>query len=717
MARVMKGPAGAAERIIRVPANSPVSDGPSTVSPAAVPAERSAGAAPSWLTATGGAIVSASFFIFVPALKPFAFGVWYQSEPVIAALFACAAAATLCLALMAALRYPVTAALTHPLTLAISALALWSAAASLAAPLPVRSAMGPPQTGEGVLWYASLAVLTALTLAVWQRRRVRQAIVGSAAVSGVILLALNVSEPIGSPWRPVVWPEFAALLGLSVIVIVASDKSLRWPAPLARRLGRLAGPALSGPDPLRMAAALALGGAIVATSQNKTAIGIAAAAIPAMLILARAIGTGRSWRVLAAVAALALTVAVPAGMYWLGTAQGLESPLSRTEMILVAFEALRSDPMLLVHGAGWGSFNDVLYGFLNRVRDVRAVTETWQQSLGNTGGGAFHTHNTYLEATLSAGLPGGVLMAALPVMAILCARRRSRALLCAVWVAIAGLLAAWFTLPVAVPFQAVAFAATAGGVRRRSPSGTAMTRRLAAGIALIVAVTLAAGSALAIRVAADSDRLLAVIRSGRPPASDAPPFLLWDRGQGGSHLWWIALDLTHELAAKGQNGQPLTESEVFWFETLLRAVDRHVADLPSSTRLKSLTLIMRDELATKMGDPRLDRLREWEVPAWSQKLFALLDQLPGRVDLSVPFLDLLVTSNNGPVAIRVGNELLLRNPDDPVALWFTGVAMAPTAEWGNLGQARLLRAVDAGVERVIPLTPEIRDRLHELRRD
>lgn len=125
-----------------------------------------------------------------------------------------------------------------------------------------------------------LAVLTALTLALWQRRRVRQAIVGSAAVSGVTLLVLNVGEPIGSPWRPVVWPEFAALLGLSVMAIVASDKSLRWPAPLARRLERVAGRASSGPGPLRMAAALALGGAIVATSQNKTAIGIAAAAIP-----------------------------------------------------------------------------------------------------------------------------------------------------------------------------------------------------------------------------------------------------------------------------------------------------------------------------------------------------------------------------------------------------------------------------------------------------
>ena len=74
-------------------------------------------------------------------------------------------------------------------------------------------------------------------------------------------------------------------------------------------------------------------------------------------------------------------------------------------------------------------------------------------------------------------------------------------------------------------------------------------------------------------------------------------------------------------------------------------------------------------------------------------------------------------SNNAAVAINFGNELLLRNPDDPVALWFTGIAMVPTVEWGNLGQARLLRAVDTGIERLIPLTPDVRKMLHGLRRD
>jgi hypothetical protein len=450
---------------------------------------------------------------------------------------------------MAALGYPVTGALTHPLTLVTGALALWSAIASLAAPLPIRSMMGPPQTGEGILWHVTLTALTGLSLAVWQRRLVRRAIVASGALSGIILLVLNVNEPIGSPWRPVFWPEFAAILGLFVVAMVASDTSLRWPSAIVRRIGGLpplAARVVATPAPVRVTAALLLGGAIVVTSVNKTAIGIAVLVLPAMMALSWLIGTGKLWRGLAVVAAITITFAVPAGMYWLAIHKGLESPLSRSEMIAVALEALRADPRMLLHGAGWGSYNDILYRFLDHVRDVRVASETWQPSLDILGGGAFHTHNSYLEATISTGLPGGILMLALPVTAILCARRRSHALLCGVWVAVAGLLAAWFTLPEAVPFQAAALAATAGGLRRSSVRRAASpgiralsTRLLYSGITTLAGVVLMTASAMTVQLASSAQYVLTNMKSGGTVNRELPPWLLSDHGQGGAHLWWL----------------------------------------------------------------------------------------------------------------------------------------------------------------------------------
>ena len=31
-------------------------------------------------------------------------------------------------------------------------------------------------------------------------------------------------------------------------------------------------------------------------------------------------------------------------------------------------------PLMLLHGAGWGSYNDILYRFLDHVRDVRVAS-------------------------------------------------------------------------------------------------------------------------------------------------------------------------------------------------------------------------------------------------------------------------------------------------------------------------------------------------------
>jgi hypothetical protein len=139
-------------------------------------------------------------------------------------------------------------------------------------------------------------------------------------------------------------------------------------------------------------------------------------------------------------------------------------------------------------------------------------------------------------------------------------------------------------------------------------------------------VMLMAASVVTLQLASSAQYVLTNMKSGGTVDRSLPPWLLSDHGQGGAHLWWLTLDLTHRLAAKGREGQPFTTSEVYWFETLLRAVDRHVAERPSGIRLKSLTLIMRDELATEMGDPQFDRLREWEVPTWSQKLMAMVEE-------------------------------------------------------------------------------------------
>jgi hypothetical protein len=673
------------------------------------------------LPVCGGIILAASLFIFVLALKPFAFGVWYQSESVTAALFAGGSGAALCLAFMAAFGFPVGGALRHPVVLVTGGLGIWSALTAIEAPLPMRSFFGPAETGEGVLWYFTLAVQTALALMVWPDPRIRRMIVGAGIVAGLTIVGLNVPLPIHSPWRPAVWPEFAAYLGIYLLAIVASGISVRWPGIVGRMLARIpmVGAAIAAPGTPRLLAALLVGMAIIMTSQNKTAIALALAGLPAAM-LATVLIRHRGLRM-----AVTITVAVLAplgivgGMYWLGIHQHLESPLSRTAMSRLVVTALESEPQLLLHGTGWGAFNDVLYRYGYLVRDATLATETWQQSLGHTGGGAFHSHNGFLEATLSTGLLGGLLYLAIPLTAILCSRRRHGGLLAGVWIVSSGLSAAWFALPLVVPFQALALAATVGGTPCRHPTRPRFTptfRRILGGSAIVCcAILLATGAILTTATALRGDRLLKTVGERAPTDPLAHEYLLPDNDRGGAHLWWIALDYGYRLKEKGEAG-PLTGDQLRWFDILLRAVDWQAEHQPTSLRLKTLRVILRDILATSLNDSRADPLRRREVPRWGQAVQDLLAQAPHRSDVAIPYLSLLLQTGNGPVAVRFANTMLLRNPDDPVALWFSGLSMLSRPPWTLFGKARLMHSIDAGVGRVMPIDGDLRTTL-EAERD
>ena len=86
----------------------------------------------------------------------FALGIWTQAEPVIGAVHL---AGALCFAGLAwhwkRNGLPKTW-LRSPTFLAPLSLAIWNLLCSLGAQWPLQSILGPPQTGEGAIWYLDL---------------------------------------------------------------------------------------------------------------------------------------------------------------------------------------------------------------------------------------------------------------------------------------------------------------------------------------------------------------------------------------------------------------------------------------------------------------------------------------------------------------------------------------------------------------------------------
>jgi hypothetical protein len=112
----------------------------------------------------GTLVLTLGFFIYVLALRPFAFGIWFQSEPVTTSLLALGALAAPCLLALELTGHPVADVLARPPVQLLTAFVLWSALASTLQSFPARSWFGPPEIGEGVFAFLALLLLTILAI-------------------------------------------------------------------------------------------------------------------------------------------------------------------------------------------------------------------------------------------------------------------------------------------------------------------------------------------------------------------------------------------------------------------------------------------------------------------------------------------------------------------------------------------------------------------------
>lgn len=344
------------------------------------------------------ALACAVLFVWIAALPPFQVGLWFLTEPVEIALFAAGALAAVILLFHPRGEW----AMRHPLVLIPLGLALLTAATAPFHQFPLRSAFGPPHTGEGGFWFLTMALLVAL-FRVADEPMVRAA----ALASGITLLGLwCVGIKVNS------FPDYLAFVGLSIIVL---------------REGGSRATSLDG--------MLVMGVALVAASGSKGAWLL----VPALMAL-----------VFARVPRVALAVAAPIlAMVAIDLLHAMPSAGSRIHLWGSSILALVTEPGLWQHGAGWGGMNDLV---ARHYRAIAQIEPTWE-GLGE----AWHSHNEFLEAWISVGVGGMLLMFAMFAAAVRASRGRVRS---GAWCALAGLSAIWMMTPHALPFFAAALAIT-----------------------------------------------------------------------------------------------------------------------------------------------------------------------------------------------------------------------------------------------------------------
>ena len=677
------------------------------------PAETTADGAPArlpdrlarWLTVVVMAITPLTT---LAGLAPFSYGIWYQSEPGTAAVLAMGALAAATLGLRAKARTPVVPVFGNPAVLVGLTIAAASLLLAPLHPFPVRTVLGHTESGEGALAYIAFALIAAVFALGWRDAVARiAATVGGGVALGVCLaLTLRPIEGLGLPVR---WPDYLGFVGLFAAIVVMAQ-------PWDRRL--------------RIGIALVVSVACLALSGSQTVQLLAVLVGPVLAVFGRILPFSSFRRVAAVIVGTGL-LAMPAGLAAVGMAGGLSgvgmhdpslvSLESRLRLAAVAAVGAIDGGWALLFGNGWGGFNDVLFRHAFAVPGVTNFVGTahapnWE----GLGYGAFHPHNGLLEALLALGVVGPILVLFLWVWPILQSRPEDGSLPVAAWAVIALSTGGWFMVPQVWPW----FAMAAGLIGTRSPRHDAeptgnrvpfipnsgdRLRLLAVMTCLgILCAGLLAGLHLQIRAALAGRTLIDAVAGPAPSDPQVRRAFVHDDGRGGQHLTWVAANLSRFLIEQAASGRILTSDQILWYQTLQEEIDRMVTEGRTDVRLHSRSVAIRAELASDIADPGLVPLRDRLMPGWSDAIVSLVRRVPTRPDIAAPFFFLVVQTGNWPLTVAFAERVLAVSPRDPVALYFSGLALLRIEMTHQAGLLRLIEADHGGVDRFVPMNEDLR---------
>jgi hypothetical protein len=649
-------------------------------------------------------LVSALLVVFAP-LPPFRLGIWFQTEPMTIAFVAASGLTTLGLLLFSLSRpRAVQRILIHPFALLPLAMGLWSLAAAPSAGVPMLSVVGAPEMGEGAVWFLNLAVLVAGTRLLYRSRRDRRWVAFAAlATAGVATLLtayeryLTGATP-GWAWSPFYFPDYLAFFGLFAVVV--SETWLQPRRPLARAAGVL------------------FGLAIVALSSNWSAMVLVAAAAVLVAGVERVVplALGRK-RLFFAGAALAVPAVVMAGVATIAYAGSRfafpYTQWSRHVLNKMVLDVFSHQPEAMLFGFGWGHFVDVVMAHGTQ-RGVRLYGGSeWGPNWDALSLAYFHSHNALVEAALSAGVVALLLAWITPAAVPLFARAKHASLAGALAVALAGLETVWFQFPVSLPLLAMALAGLArpAGARIGGRTSRALARVALAGALLLQAYALRVTVAEAVQHqrAARYDAELTAIDPTR--GRDCRTALKGET-RGGIHLAWLYREYALRLARKIDDGEPLGRREADRLRFYICAVGGRL-DGKASLRLWVADLLVRSELAFGLGHPALREVADEHLKDWEPRVQQVLERAPRRSDLAIPYLSWRFERQDEQAILRVTRRLLARDPRDAVGLWFSGAVLLGDPSRAGEGASRLRLSLQSGIERFMPVPPDLKAQILE----
>lgn len=677
-----------------------------------------------------------ALLLFIFSMPYVGYGYWSQSETAISFIHvsgALASAGMLCF-LLAKNGYIICRLILHPIVLGPISVALLSIVFTLFHPIPMHDILGAGQTGDGIAFWFDWAVLSLSALILCQTKKWRNVfcLIALGVFTTIYVLCIT-SFYFKHPYAPFWFPDFLAFHVFCMIPITLT---------VFRQYFRI--------DESSWKIWLALYVAVNALlyfTQNNIGIAYGLIGMPFFILLFH----GRFWPLgilsepfkarIGHAALLSVPLLVLLLMYVIlkmSSGQGyyefigsgpINTVASRAYLIDMSMKEGIDYPLYWITGQGWGMFTE------NTVRNlpvswVNLLMDVYQQWDGLSTD-HFHSHNLYTEILISAGvfavLAFYLFLSFFPAFA----KQRYKIQAFILAGAMTSIGSFWFLFPIHLAFISLAFALYAS--RRplfEIPKHLIRHARILITCVLVIALLMTSSAAymtfaISYRMMHNMPRNLTVTDIKEECPADYRDF-----NSGGFYLAWLGMGRFRALTGRLREDAKKTEKEKKDQPPLSKAeiddaigqvnhyfcqMGLYIQNHPASLRLIISRLIIRGEVLLDLSSYLDQETQNYYAENWKQDLDTWLQLAPGRTDQAVPYLLWNFINHHEDAMSEIISQIYIRDPEDPVGLWFKGLLMTGgSGDQAREGLTLMRKALDNGIERFMPVDEKLKQQLMTL---
>lgn len=571
--------------------------------------------------------------------------------------------------------------LSHPLTIFFFSIAIIIFIFSFFTPLPIRSWFGSFTTGEGLFSYLAITVFIISGFFV-KENKVAYKIAGLMVLLSTLFITFMqyFGDDIGL-YRPYpMFNSFLAFFGLFLLpILYCTFKPKKNIFSIAIIL-------------------LSIG--IVYLADNRTALmALFFTIVVFLFFLLLSYKKVKHLRlyisILILIAPIVIGFATYTGAYFYKKTEkhSLASMYTRYNMHYSIIQYIDdADISGKLFGNGFGSYQDIKKRSLPYYRiNLYNVHPMDRELLFDTH---FHSHHSVLEALFSIGIIGALFIWVLPAIVIwICP---GRYLLLAIWTGFfySSLSSMWFQLPLTVPFMVFAFTCLS---RNKVYYLNSVIKKICYFLKIrhwilgIIFLSLITASYTLYQKRAyrpiDSlswNKLYYLSGFGKNWYDVYPDYYL-----GGQRLAYI-YDLYNKQLLQTKNNQKLMQQEINGMKLFRKFLDEAINNNKAGIALEVIDM----EYTNKWHQADMPKTKNNIVfkemfNGWHDRLKTLLNRVPDRTDLAVPYLGLQLKNQNYNAIEDIINPVLQNNPNDPVGLWFKSKIIE--LRDGDVNKAQLLK--------------------------